>query len=257
MRQVSFSLRAIAVILALGLGGCGFVNNLFGGGEQEPIDPGTEPMPIDQQPVEIDPQATPSDGAEGEEFADPTVEGETSRVGALPSDLIPSTDPEARATEVSRERADPFDLLPTTPTVEIPVEETPPQPTTGNGTGAQPSGPGSLAPIPELVPSQPIAPPPPQPELARAVAVSGVVQLGNVPYAIVTAPNEPHPRYVRAGQRLSNGEVLVKRIEMRPGGDPVVVFEQFGIEVATAVGTGGPPETEEDGTTAVVVANRQ
>lgn len=268
MRQISFSIRAIAIILALGLGGCGFVNNLFGGGEQEQIDPGAEPVPLDQQPVEIDPQATQPDGSEGEEFPDPTVEGESTRVGSLPTDLIPSTDPNARATGVSRERSDPFDILPTTPTVEIPVEENPPPPPptpssnrngnrNGNGAAPQPSGPGSLAPIPELVPSQPVAPPPPQPELARAVAVSGVVQLGNVPYAIVNAPNESHPRYVRAGQRLSNGEVLVKRIEMRPNADPVVVFEQFGVEVVTAVGTGGAPATDGDETAAVVVANRE
>jgi len=280
MRQLSFSVRAIAIILTLGLGGCGFFNNLFGGGDSEPIDSGTEPMPIDSQPVEIDPQATQPDGTEeGEEFPDPTVEGEGVRVGSLPTDLIPSTDPNARATEVSRERSDPFDILPTLPTVEIPVEDTPPPPPptrpdpapratgnpgrSGNGrTGTQPSGPssspGSLAPIPELVPSQPVAPPPPQPELARAVAVSGVVQLGNVPYAIVNAPNESHPRYVRAGQRLANGEVLVKRIEMRPNADPVVVFEQFGVEVATVVGTGGaPPVADGDDTAAVVVANRE
>ncbi|MGB3495111.1 MAG: hypothetical protein WBA57_20450 [Elainellaceae cyanobacterium] len=275
MRQISYSLRAIAVILAMGLGGCG----LFGGGQQEELDPGTEPIPLDEQPVEIDPQATSPDGTEEEEFPDPTVEGETTRVGSLPGDLIPSTDPEARATGVERQRSDPFDLLPTAPTVEIPVEE-PRRPSrnsnnnnnnnnnnnsgssSGNGsgsnTGAQPSGPGSLAPIPDLVPITPPVPPPPQPELARAVAVSGVVQLGNVPYAIVTAPNESHTRYVRAGQRLSNGEVLVKRIEMIPGVDPVVVFEQFGIEVSTAVGSGGAPATaDSDETAAVVVANRE
>lgn len=268
MRQISFSLRAIAVLLAMGLGSCGF----FGGGQQEDLDPGTEPIPLDEQPVEIDPQATSPDGTEEEEFPDPTVEGETTRVGSLPGDLIPSTDPEARATEVERQRSDPFDLLPTTPTVEIPVEE-PRRPSrnsnnnngsgNGNRTPAQPSGPGSLAPIPELVPSEPVPPPPPQPELARAVAVSGVVQLGNVPYAIVTAPNESHTRYVRAGQRLSNGEVLVKRIEMIPGVDPVVVFEQFGIEVSTVVGSGGAPSTadgdnvDDEDTAAVVVANRE
>jgi hypothetical protein len=78
--------------------------------------------------------------------------------------------------------------------------------------------------------------------MARAVKVMGVIQIGNTAHAIVQAPNEPTSRYVRVGQRLSNGEVLVKRIEMNRGAEePVVVLEQFGIEVPIAVGQGGPP----------------
>jgi hypothetical protein len=68
----------------------------------------------------------------------------------------------------------------------------------------------------------------------------GVVQIGNTPYAIVQAPNEPTSRYVRPGQRLSNGEVLVRRIEMNAP-EPVVVLEQVGVEVRIATGSGGPP----------------
>ena len=83
--------------------------------------------------------------------------------------------------------------------------------------------------------------PPPQPDIARAVQVLGVVQIGNTAHAIVQAPNEPTSRYVQVGQRLSNGQVLVKRIEMNRGAEePVVVLEQYGIEVPTAVGQGGP-----------------
>jgi hypothetical protein len=71
------------------------------------------------------------------------------------------------------------------------------------------------------------------------VQVTGVVQVGDTAYAIVDAPNEPSSRYVQVGQRLSNGQVLVRRIEMnRP--EPVVVLEQNGIEVVRAVGEGAP-----------------
>ncbi len=89
-------------------------------------------------------------------------------------------------------------------------------------------------------------PPLPEPTLARAVEVSGVVVVGGVPQAIVKAPNEATSRYVRAGQRLSNGQILVKRIEVNGGSDPVVILEQNGIEVARAVGdkpsvAGGSP----------------
>ncbi|MBD1849934.1 hypothetical protein [Leptolyngbya sp. FACHB-711] len=190
-------------------------------------------------------------------------------------DLISSTDPNQRVQRVEGNRNDPFALLPTTPTIQRPTpvpgqpvpvgRTTPPAPrvTQPNRPTAQtprsrqaprtaqtpqrqgsPNRPGTLAPIPNLTgraPTTPIAPPPPQPELARAVQVTGVVQIGGTPYAIVTAPNEPTSRYVRAGQRLSNGQVLVRRIEMNTGIEPVVVLEQFGVEVVRSIGEGGAP----------------
>lgn len=121
------------------------------------------------------------------------------------------------------------------------------------------SGGGGLIPTPNQVPGRPAIPtvapppPPPQPTLARAVAVLGVVQIGSVPYAIVSAPNEPTSRYVREGQRLSNGQVVVRRIEMN-GTAPSVVFEQYGVKVITAVGEGGAPESTEAAPAAVLPA---
>lgn len=75
----------------------------------------------------------------------------------------------------------------------------------------------------------------PEPTLARGIEVTGVVEVGGVPSAIVQVPNEPS-RTVREGDRLSNGQVLVKRIEMNRGPTPVVVLEEFGQEVARQVG---------------------
>ncbi len=80
-----------------------------------------------------------------------------------------------------------------------------------------------------------VLPPPVQPELARAVLVTGVVLVGQEPQAIIKVPNEPTSRYVQAGQRLANG-LLVKRIEMNEGSNPVVILEQYGMEVARTVG---------------------
>ena len=60
--------------------------------------------------------------------------------------------------------------------------------------------------------------------------------VGGVAEAIVKAPNEATTRYVRAGQRLSNGQILVKRIEVNGGSDPIVILEQNGVEVSRAVG---------------------
>ncbi|MUL36023.1 hypothetical protein [Gloeocapsopsis dulcis] len=94
--------------------------------------------------------------------------------------------------------------------------------------------------IPFPPPDEGSFPPPlpsiPEPELARKVAVSGVVQIGEQLQAIVQVPNEGTSRYVRVGQRLSNGEILVKRIEMSPGIEPVVILEQYGVEVSKAIG---------------------
>jgi hypothetical protein len=80
-----------------------------------------------------------------------------------------------------------------------------------------------------------VLPPPVQPELARAVLVTGVVLIGQEPQAIIKVPNEPTSRYVQAGQRFANG-LLVKRIEMNEGSNPVVILEQYGMEVARTVG---------------------
>jgi hypothetical protein len=92
--------------------------------------------------------------------------------------------------------------------------------------------------LPPVVPSPnlvSVLPKPPQPELAKAVMVSGVVLLGNQLQAIIKVPNEPASRYVQAGQRLANG-LLIKRIEMNEGSNPIVIVEQYGIEVARMVG---------------------
>lgn len=94
-----------------------------------------------------------------------------------------------------------------------------------------PSGTG-LKPAPTIT----ALPPLPEPTLAKSVEVSGVVVVGGVAEAIIKAPNESTSRYVRAGQRLSNGQILVKRIEVNAGSDPIVVLEQNGIEVSRAVG---------------------
>ncbi|WP_315790512.1 hypothetical protein [Fischerella sp. JS2] len=92
--------------------------------------------------------------------------------------------------------------------------------------------------MPQVVPEQRLAsvlPPPPQPDLAKAVFVSGVVMVSNQPQAIIKVPNEPTSRYVQAGQRLANG-VLIKRIEMNEGSEPIIILEQYGMEVTRMVG---------------------
>ncbi len=75
----------------------------------------------------------------------------------------------------------------------------------------------------------------PQPDLARGVQVTGIVSVAGVPKAIVKAPGEAVSRSVGPGERLANGQVLVKRIDIS-GSEPVVILEQYGTEVAVGVG---------------------
>ncbi len=99
-----------------------------------------------------------------------------------------------------------------------------------NGGGSNGGGSNGGASLPDLAARPPI----PDPALARAVEVTGVVLVGSNYQAIVKAPNEPTSRYVTAGQRLSGGRVLVKRIENQ-GSEPVVVLEEDGVEVIRSI----------------------
>jgi Tfp pilus assembly protein PilP len=72
--------------------------------------------------------------------------------------------------------------------------------------------------------------------LADAIEISGVVEVGGKTSVIVQVPNERTSRYVYVGDYVSNGNVLVKRVEM--GIEPVVVLEEDGAEVTRYVGNG-------------------
>ena len=122
---------------------------------------------------------------------------------------------------------------------ELPVDNRPPQWRDPN------------PPPPPVIPVVPPPPPPPSTELATGTEVSGVVKVGNETQVIVKVPNEPTSRYVKIGQRLSNGQVLVKRVDLKEGADPIVILEQNGVEVAKAVGE-KPPSREQQPASAVI-----
>lgn len=226
------SLIATAGILALWLGGCG-------GDADQAVSP-----PPEETTVAVPVPNPAGDPAATQSLTAPNApKNQAPPRGNLPPELISSTNPNQRLQVIQRSRPDPFSLVPTTPVV---VQTTTPGAEGSAAPASPPVNPppsGQLAPIPNLVPQTP--PPPPQPDLARAVRVMGVVQIGLVPHAIVQAPNEPSSRYVRAGQRLANGQVLVRRIEVHGAADPVVVLEENGMEVVTAVGEGGTPANDQ------------
>ncbi len=115
-------------------------------------------------------------------------------------------------------------------------QNTPPPATTLPNTNLQPALPPAL----------------PEPELAKNVTVMGVVQIGEQTQAIVQVPSEATSRYVQVGQRLSNGQVLVKRIELNAGAEPLVILEQYGVEVSKAVGEVAPSQGEQPTPTAAI-----
>ncbi|QLE56339.1 hypothetical protein [Nostoc sp. TCL26-01] len=206
-------------------------------------------------------------------FSNPVVSPKTNpNVASAASNLIQPTNAAQRVGLVTQGRTDPFAQIVGQPVAEMstntgarPVPSLPPLPA-----GTKPktltakannnlSNKKTLAAkprvtitavlprvLPQVVPNPTLVsvlPPPAQPDLARAVAVTGVVVIGREPQAIIKIPNELASRYVQAGQRLANG-LLIKRIEMNAGSNPIVILEQYGIEVAKMVGeapTGSTP----------------
>lgn len=182
------------------------------------------------------------------DFTNPLVE--ESRPAAIGS-LKKATDPAARLKQVQAGRPDPFAPNPVSVTVSLPK-------VISSSQLSSPTILPVLPVLPSLPPGNLITPDPdlvlvptvilPNPALAKAVVVTGVVQVGSSPQAIVKAPLEPSSRYVSPGQRISNGQVLVKRIEVR-GSEPVVILEELGIEVVKFIGSPAENLPEEPGAT--------
>lgn len=209
------------------------------------------------------PSPTASPATPVQAFTKPTVPEKdkdknagAGKAGSKVAGLLQSTDPAERARQVQRgiNGKDPFSSIPPLVSFKVPIK----LPDNNSQSGSAPSAsnrPSATQPkaaqspvatrpslplppvkLPEKSPIQAL-PPLPDPTLARAVQVTGVIVVAGVPQAIIQAPNEGTSRYVQAGQRISNGQVLVKRIEVNNGSDPIVILEENGIEVARAVGS--------------------
>ncbi|MFN6571880.1 hypothetical protein [Dendronalium sp. ChiSLP03b] len=249
---------AVATILTLAIAGCASEDT------QQATNPIPPAPPVTQSLVAKSPAKT-------QPFNNPLVLAKNAPTGAAgTSNLIQLTNATERIDLVSKGRTDPFaqivgqtiPAMPTNTAIRT-VPTLPPLPTaravlaagkklpTRSAVLAQSTtvktpkpklNPALAQVLPKVLPqvvSNPtlvsVLPPPAQPELARAVIVTGVVQIGKAPQAIIKVPNEQTSRYVQAGQRLANG-VLIKRIEMNEGSNPIVILEQYGIEVARMVG---------------------
>ncbi|MEO8891979.1 MAG: hypothetical protein ABI417_10675 [Coleofasciculaceae cyanobacterium] len=98
---------------------------------------------------------------------------------------------------------------------------------------SKPSSP--IKPIPSQNLSLPLPPAPPSVEIAQAVQVKGVVELGGKVSAIVKESEQSDSRSVSAGDYVAQGKVLVKRIEFNGNREPMVILEQNGVEVLKQV----------------------
>ncbi len=178
--------------------------------------------------------------------------------------LIPPTLPDQRLREIKAGRANPFELIPVQAKiresvcqVEDPKTAKGAKGTTQGGSTASattvqaPGSSASQAPVssapgtagtvsPQLKPVAAPSPPPLYPNDARAVVVSGIIEIGSRPYAIVQAPGEPVARNVTVGDRLSGGKVRVKSINVFSS-SPNVVLEQYGDSVTRDVGSPALP----------------
>ncbi|BDI18352.1 hypothetical protein ANSO36C_41540 [Nostoc cf. commune SO-36] len=248
----------IAAILTLAIAGCASEDT------QQAINPAPIPKIATKSP------------ATAQSFKNPlTPAKQVSQVNLASVNLIQSTNATERARElvVSKDRSDPFAQLfgqtvpgmsktsgrpvPVLPKLPTPSAVKPKLPTRSIALNPQKSVPKKINPtltsvlprvLPQVVPNPTLVsvlPPTTQPELARAVVVTGVVLISKEPQAIIKVPDEPTSRYVQAGQRLANG-VLIKRIEMNGGYNPIVILEQYGIEVAKMVGEGPVKSTPSD-----------
>ncbi|MBP0001165.1 MAG: hypothetical protein J7641_19600 [Cyanobacteria bacterium SID2] len=113
------------------------------------------------------------------------------------------------------------------------------------------SFPGETPSLPEEIP---FSPPAPTADIARSVEITGVMQIDGEIVVIVRTPDVPFGRYVRVGDSIANGRVRIVRVE-RLQGEPIVILEENGIEVARGIGEPGISPLEPDGT-ATLVGNR-
>ncbi len=163
--------------------------------------------------------------------------------------LIPSTNPDVRIRSSIRGRQDPFAVVAVKPKIEIKEDsKTANNNRNKNRSRSRPNAPNPRVRRPEEITSTPTIETVenlPNADLAENVLITGLVELGDRIQIILQAPEEASSRYVEVGQYISNGQVLVKRIESSFP-TPVVVLEQAGIEVDKVVGQAKEETTEEE-----------
>lgn len=217
------------IIIGLFLSSC----NLFSSGNQQETNNNTSDSASTQEKETSSAKSeTKPETTQTAESLDP-IQSEVSSVAGLKRATDPEQFVQQRGVTPGTNRSDPFTLFP------VPPQEKP-QPL-NESSESEPSesdpsqAPSSSQPAKPAAPAKPT--PLPEPKLARAVAVQGAIQIGNEAVVILRGPNETTSRYVRPGQSIANGQVLVKRINMQQRPTPTVVLKEMGVdqEVVKAV----------------------
>lgn len=176
--------------------------------------------------------------------------------------MIQTTNSQARLSQISTTgRRDPFSaILPAS--IQLPPQKTAQSPVSPTQASAKQAvrklpvrvAPQTIARSPNPPSLRPIAALPPLPigrtpmtiapisrtSLADAVQITGVVQISGKAVAIIQSPQEGTARYVKPGDYIANGSVLLKRIIISKNGEPTIVLQQNGVEVMKSVGSTGP-----------------
>lgn len=148
-----------------------------------------------------------------------------------PQDLIATTDKQARVQELekkigvdSKQSRDPFtsSVINPVPKLETLLSKPPEPPKLRAAVVVKTSNSAKVF-------------TPPDTKAAEGTKVTGTIEISGTIFAIVSASGESTSRYVKAGQLISNGKVLVKRIDTNAE-PPIVVLQQNGVEVLRPVG---------------------
>lgn len=227
------SLLLLAGFSILSTQGCSYVSDFIGLGNEAEINR------IEPNSVSVNAVDDPEEQLETQVLESEAESSDSQQIASL----IPATNPDARVRSVTSGRQDPFSAINVRPQIEIEEDES----ATDN------------VQLPPRVTSTPTFEPPDdddffesppedeffEPTLAREVVVTGVVKVDGRDKIIVNAPEESSSRYVEVGQYISNGQILVKSIDFNNFPAPVVIFEQFGVEVAKEVGESADSEESE------------
>lgn len=223
-------LLGLVAILAIAVEGCSGASDFSASDKDQTTKAKTSSVEA------VDNKATENQ-SETSQREDESATSSTQRI----SGLIPATNPNVRVSGSIRGRQDPFALVDLEPQIAIEreeIDENAPRsraesvPTIDSLNESNNGDDGGN----ELLTA-----------LAEQVIVTGIVKLGGSTKIIVKAPEEAYTRHVNIGEYVSNGKVLVKRIEGANSATPKIILEQEGVEISKEVGE--LPVTEEESDT--------